>query len=165
MDSEAGIMCWMVAINGDDPMMDDIIAVFSDGSWGHNLTGLHAGKASCRFSSDFSTFFTRPWAHHPLPPWKQAWRRPTCPSPVTMYVCTTWRIPSRFFMCLQKMYHLNGHSAGDQTLLIWSDWPRTTTSTNERQMRRTLKNMKPGFHNSSNQCGAALSWRWNILRE
>ena len=32
MDSEAGIMCWMVAINGDDPMMDDIIAVFSDGS-------------------------------------------------------------------------------------------------------------------------------------
>lgn len=27
MDSEASTMCWMVAINGDDTMMDDIIAV------------------------------------------------------------------------------------------------------------------------------------------
>ncbi len=45
---------------------------------------------------------TRPWAHDPLLDWKQAWRRPTCPSPVTTYVCMTWRIPSWFFMCLHE---------------------------------------------------------------
>ena len=82
--------------------MDDMVAVSSDGSWGHNLTGLHAGKASCRFSSDFSTFSSEALSPSSPPPCKQAWRRPTCPSPVTTYVCTTWRIRSRFFMCLHE---------------------------------------------------------------
>ena len=32
MDSDGGTMCWMVMINGDDMIMDDITAVSSDGS-------------------------------------------------------------------------------------------------------------------------------------
>ena len=101
MDSEASTMCWMVAINGDDTMMDDIIAVLMAPEV-TTLPDYTLGRQAADFQVTSVLFPQRPWAHHPHPPWKQAWRRPTCPSPVTTYVCTTWRIPSRFLMCLHE---------------------------------------------------------------
>ena len=103
MDSEAGIMCWMVTttIIMIRWWMTSLLFLLMAPEV-TTLPDYTLGRQAADFQVTSVLFSQRPWAHHPLPPCKQAWRRPTCPSPVTTYVCTTWRIPSRFFICLHE---------------------------------------------------------------
>lgn len=165
MDSDAGIMRWMVTttITMIRWWMTSLLFLLMAPEV-TTLPDYTLGRQAADFQ--VSTFFTEALSPSSPPPLKTGMAAANLPFTgdyVRLYDMedpeSILHVPS------WKMYHWNGNCAGDQTFLKKSDWGRTSTSTNERQMCRTLKNMKPGFHNSSNQCGAALSWHWNIFRE